>query len=178
MKRLALALIVFAALVSLDCVAYKATRTMTTANSEAPAPKQATIPEIAGSSSPSGTTQLTATSTTEGRVGPFRGKTSEATVAQTGSAQTFSGEIMDSACAAMGTHDAMMKQEGTKDAKECTLVCVDHGSKFVLYQAATKTVYQLSDQSKAKDYAGQKVKVTGTIDSTTKTINVERIDPA
>lgn len=109
---------------------------------------------------------------------PTPATTAPPTRVQSGGPQTFSGEIMDSACAAKGSHDAMMKQEGAKDAKECTLSCVDHGSKFVLYDAATKTIYQLSDQSKAKDYAGQKVKVTGTPDRTTNTIDVENIDAA
>jgi hypothetical protein len=102
----------------------------------------------------------------------------ETKVAQAGSPQTFTGEIMDSACAAKGSHDAMMKQEGAKDAQDCTLDCVNHGSKFVLYDAASKTIYQLSDQGKAKNYAGQKVKVTGTSDRTTNTSDVENIDAA
>lgn len=91
---------------------------------------------------------------------------------------SYTGEIMDAACAAMGSHDAMMKQEGAKDAKECTLKCVAGGSKFVLYDAASKTTYQLDDQTKPKDFAGQKVKVTGTLDSSSNTIHVEGIAPA
>jgi hypothetical protein len=96
--------------------------------------------------------------------------------AQTGSPQAFTGNIMDSACAATGSHHAMMEREGAKSAKECTMNCVNHGSKFVLYDPVAKITYQLSDQSKASDYAGQKVNVTGTLDRTTNTIEVENID--
>lgn len=92
--------------------------------------------------------------------------------------KTFTGEIFDSQCAMMGSHEAMMKKEGAKDAKECTLSCVKMGGKFVLYDAAKKATYQLDDQEKPKDFAGQKVKVTGTYDKVTKTIHVEAIEGA
>jgi hypothetical protein len=93
-------------------------------------------------------------------------------------AQTYTGEIMDSSCAMMGGHDSMMKQAGAKDAKECTVKCVAAGGKYVLYDAGSKTTYQLDDQSKPKDLAGQKVKVTGTLDSATSTIHVQSIEGA
>lgn len=81
---------------------------------------------------------------------------------------TYTGEIMDSHCAAMGNH-------GGKDAKTCTLGCVKGGSSFVLYDASKKAVYQLDDQTKPQAFAGQKVKVTGTLDQATKTIHVTDI---
>ncbi len=90
-------------------------------------------------------------------------------------AETVGGEIMDSQCAKMGSHEMMMKKEGAKDAKECTLKCVQMGGKLVLYDAATKTVYQLDDQDKPKEFAGQKVEVSGSLDNATKTIHVESI---
>jgi len=93
--------------------------------------------------------------------------------------ETFTGEIMDSACAAMGSHEQMMKSEGSKSAKDCTLECVKKmGSKFVLYNPATKTTYQLDDQTKPEQFAGEKVDVTGTLDSATGTIHVESIAAA
>jgi hypothetical protein len=52
------------------------------------------------------------------------------------------------------------------------------GGKFVLYDAATKATYMLDDQEKPKEFAGQKVKVTGTYDKATKTIHVESIEAA
>ena len=90
----------------------------------------------------------------------------------------FTGEIMDSQCAAMGSHQAMMKAEGAKDAKDCTLKCVQSGGKFVLFDSSNKTAYQLDDQTKAKEFAGQKVKVTGSADAASKTIHVQNIEAA
>jgi len=52
------------------------------------------------------------------------------------------------------------------------------GSKYVLYNAATKRTYQLDDQDKPKELFGQKVKFTGSYDRKTKTIHVERIEAA
>ncbi len=54
----------------------------------------------------------------------------------------------------------------------------ENGGKFVLYDSAKKATYQLDDQEKPKEFARQKVKVTGTYDKTTKTIHVENIEPA
>lgn len=79
----------------------------------------------------------------------------------------YIGEIMDSRCAAMGNH-------GGKDAKACTLTCVKGGSSFVLY-AADKSIYQLDDQKKPLAFAGQQVKVMGTLDKASKTIHVTDI---
>ena len=94
-------------------------------------------------------------------------------------AKDFSGEIMDSACAKMGSHDGMMKgHPGIKDAKGCTLGCVKGGAKFVLYDAASKTVYQLDDQQKPMQFAGDQVKVMGTLDKATNTIHVTDIKGA
>lgn len=86
---------------------------------------------------------------------------------------SFSGEIMDSQCAQMGSHKSMMKQEGAKNAKECSDACVKAGGKYVLYDAGTKTVYELDDQDKAKEFSGEKVTVDGT--KSGKSIHVSRI---
>lgn len=90
--------------------------------------------------------------------------------------ETFTGEIMDSQCATVGTHDPMMKKNSAKDARDCTLMCARNGS-FVLYDASTKTVYQLNDQEKPERFAGQRVKVSGPYDKKTETIDVESIEP-
>lgn len=93
--------------------------------------------------------------------------------------RTFDGEIMDSACAKMGSHDGMMKSHADiKDAKGCTLGCVKGGAKFVLYDGSTKTVYELDDQQKPVKFAGEKVKVMGTVDKVTNTIHVTDIHGA
>lgn len=89
--------------------------------------------------------------------------------------QVFTGEIMDSQCANMGSHDVMMKQEGAKDAKQCTLGCVRMGGKYVLFNAADKTIYQLDDQKKPGQFAGEKVSVKGTLGKDKKTIHVTAI---
>jgi hypothetical protein len=90
----------------------------------------------------------------------------------------FSGEIMDSQCAKEGSHEAMMKKHDIKTEKACTLGCVKNGGKFVLYDPDSKTTYQLDDQKKPEPFAGEKVKVTGKYDSSTKTIHVTDIQSA
>ncbi len=93
-----------------------------------------------------------------------------------GKGKTFTGEIMDSQCAMTGSHAQMEKMHNMPDdSKACTLECVKMGGKFVLYNAATKTTYQLDDQDKPREFAGQKVKVTGSYDKATMTIHVESI---
>jgi len=100
--------------------------------------------------------------------------------------QTFSGEIMDSQCTKNGSHAMMLKKEGHGEMdpnapmarKMCTENCVKMGGKYVLYNAAKKTVYEFDDQQKPAEFAGQKVKVTGTYDKTTKTIHVATIQAA
>ena len=89
--------------------------------------------------------------------------------------QTFTGEIMDSQCAMNASHAPMLKKEGMGDKdpndamvkKMCTQNCVKMGGKYVLYDAASKKVYQLDDQTKPQDFAGQGVKVTGTLSKDT-----------
>ena len=92
-------------------------------------------------------------------------------------AKVFTGEIMDSQCAGMGGHEMMMKDENAKDAKDCTIKCVQDGGKYALYDAKTKSVCTLDDQAKAKDFAGQNVKVEGTLDRKSRTIHVTGISP-
>jgi uncharacterized protein DUF5818 len=48
---------------------------------------------------------------------------------------------------------------------------------FVL-KDSTGVTYQLDDQNKAKDFSGQRVKVTGALDAATNTIRVSSIGPA
>ena len=100
--------------------------------------------------------------------------------------KTFSGEIMDSQCAKNSSHEMMLKKEGMGDKdpndpmvkKMCTQNCVKMGGKYVLFNAASKTIYELDDQSKPEQFAGQKVTVTGTLDKATKTIHVTGIKAA
>ena len=88
------------------------------------------------------------------------------------------GEIMDSRCAIDGSHDKMKRQNGTKDARECTLQCAKNGGSYVLFDAETQTVYQLDDQQKPAKFAGQRVRVSGTYDQPSKTMHVDTIQTA
>lgn len=70
--------------------------------------------------------------------------------------KTFVGNISDSMC-------GLKHMMPGKSDKECTLECVKGGSKYVLADLAAGKVYQLSDQKKPEEFAGQKVKITGTL---------------
>ena len=73
--------------------------------------------------------------------------------------QTLTGVISDDMCAEAG-HASM--RMGPTDA-ECTIACVDaHGALFVL--VAGREVYTLIDQKLPQKFAGQRVRVTGTVE--------------
>ena len=84
------------------------------------------------------------------------------------------GYVSDSMC---GLDHSAMKMG---DDKTCALKCVDGGGKFVLADRAHKIVYTLDDaaQQKAREFAGQKVSVTGQVDAKAKTIQVTKIEAA
>lgn len=88
---------------------------------------------------------------------------------------TYKGQIMDSACAKMGNHDAGYKMTGTHTPKDCTLACLKAGSTLMLYSRSKKTAYKLDDQSQAQQYAGQDVRIKGTLDPSTNTIHINKI---
>jgi hypothetical protein len=88
---------------------------------------------------------------------------------------SYTGEIMDSKCAGQGSHNQVMAKEGVKTAKDCTLLCMKDGSKFVLYSADAKTSFSLDDQDKSREYAGKKVTIVGTYDGETKTVHIQSI---
>ena len=90
-----------------------------------------------------------------------------ATMFATQSRQTFSGTITDEECLS-ADHSGM--RMGSTDAA-CTIACVDdHTVPFILF--AGTAIYGLSDQDKSREFAGKKVTVVGTLDSTTGTIQV------
>ena len=80
------------------------------------------------------------------------------------------GYISDSSC-------GLKHMAGMGDDKSCTLMCLKNG-KFVLADRDHKVVYSLdkTGQEKAREFAGQKVKVTGRIRG--KTIRVSMIEAA
>lgn len=90
--------------------------------------------------------------------------------------QTFNGEITDEHLNCVQT--PMKAPEGLKAKDACVLYwahSVQPNSKFVLYDAATKTTYQLDDQDMVEPYVGEKVQVTGTLNAADKTIKVTGI---
>lgn len=97
--------------------------------------------------------------------------------------QVFRGEIGDSQCALnvhslSRSHKEMLKRKAIgKTSADCARYCVKYlGGVFVL-QVKDK-VYKLDNQKLADIYAGQKVILTGVLDTKTDTIAVESMVPA
>ncbi len=87
--------------------------------------------------------------------------------------QTFTGIITDDMCGEAGHSQMRM---GPTDA-DCTIACIGaHGAAYVLYDG--REVYTLSDQRTPEQFAAKRVRVTGTLDAKTKTIQVESIRAA
>ena len=87
--------------------------------------------------------------------------------------QTFTGTITDNMCGSAGHAHMRM---GPTDA-ECTIACISaHGATYVLFTG--KDVYSLSDQRTPEQFAGQKVRVVGTLDAKTKTLRVDSMTAA
>lgn len=97
--------------------------------------------------------------------------------------RTFRGEISDSQCAMnvhslTHSHQEMLKSKGEMGgtSTECAMHCAKQmGGEFVL--AAGKEVYHLDNQAEAEKFAGQRVKISGTLDAKTKTIHVAKTEP-
>jgi hypothetical protein len=82
----------------------------------------------------------------------------------------FRGVITDDNC---DTGDHSHMKMGDTDA-ECTVACINaHGATYVLFDG--KTAYTLSDQKSPEKFAGKKVRVVGTLDAKTRTIQVSSI---
>lgn len=90
-----------------------------------------------------------------------------------GGEKTVVGYISDSMCG-LADHKSM----NMGDDKECALKCVEGGAKFILADRDHKTAYTLdaAAQEKAREFAGQKVQVTGQVDAKAKTIQVTKIE--
>jgi hypothetical protein len=84
------------------------------------------------------------------------------------------GYISDGMCGL--DHKAMNMGED----KDCATKCAEGGARFAIADQAHKVVYLLDDaaQPKAREFAGQKVKVTGRVDAKAKTVTVAKIEPA
>ena len=95
--------------------------------------------------------------------------------------KVFRGEVSDSQCALnvhslTRSHREMLKSKSMGGSStSCSLYCIKNlGGEFVL--AAGKTVYRLDKQDAVREFAGQKAKITGSLDPKTKTIHVEKVE--
>ncbi|HEX4485830.1 MAG TPA: hypothetical protein VH088_06160 [Terriglobales bacterium] len=104
-----------------------------------------------------------------------------ATGADKEKSRTFTGEIADSQCSLnvhslTRSHEEMLKRKsmgGT--SRNCTLYCIQYlGGDFVL--SSKNDVLRLDDQDKAKEFAGMKVKIKGSMDPKTKILHVESME--
>ena len=86
--------------------------------------------------------------------------------------QTFTGIVTDDNCP---NADHSRMRMGPTDP-ECAKACIDaHGAVYGLYDG--KSFFTLSDQKTAEKFVAIKVKVTGTLDAKTRTIQVDSITP-
>lgn len=104
-----------------------------------------------------------------------------ASVAQGQSARTFRGEVSDSQCALnvhslTRSHQEMLKSKsmgGTSNT--CSSYCIEHlGGTLVL--SAGKDVYKLDRPDLVHGFEGQKVKITGTLDTKANQVHVIKIE--
>jgi len=100
-----------------------------------------------------------------------------------GSVKTsFRGEISDTQCAMnvhslSRSHEEMIEKKTMgADAASCARACVQRGGEWVLRSG--DDVYRLKNQEGMEDYAGQKVQITGTLDTKTNTIDNVNIELA
>lgn len=92
----------------------------------------------------------------------------------------FFGEISDSQCAMnihslSRSHQEMIEKRtmGT-DAPSCARACIRRGGEWVL--RAGNDVYRLKNQAGIDPFAGEKVRVTGSLDSKTNSIDNTHIE--
>jgi hypothetical protein len=97
-----------------------------------------------------------------------------------GADEVFKGVIADSQCALnvhslSKSHKEMLQDKTIGDSpSDCVWHCVkDRGGRFVLQDK--ENVYRLDDQTLGRQFAAQRVQITGTLDAQTKTIHVKSI---
>jgi hypothetical protein len=93
----------------------------------------------------------------------------------------FRGEVSDSQCALnvhslTRSHQEMLKSKsmgGTSNT--CAVYCIEHlGGSLVL--SASKEVYRLDRPDLVHGFEGQRVKITGTLDSKVNLVHVMKIE--
>lgn len=97
--------------------------------------------------------------------------------------EVFKGVIADSQCALnvhslSKSHKEMLQDKTIGGSpSDCVWYCVkERGGRFVLQDK--EKVYKLDDQTLTREFAAQRVQVTGTLDTQTNTIHVRRIELA
>ena len=79
--------------------------------------------------------------------------------------QTIAGEVTDTLCAPSKSHLGMMAKMPNMghDASSCAKECAKIGAQYVLLDNQTGKVYQVDDQAKIAQFAGHRVRITGTL---------------
>jgi hypothetical protein len=102
-------------------------------------------------------------------------------IAQSQGTHVFRGEVSDSQCALnvhslTRSHQEMLKSKsmgGTSNT--CAVYCIEHlGGSLVL--SAGKEVYRLDRPDLVHGFEGQRVKITGTLDTKVNLIHVMKIE--
>ena len=83
---------------------------------------------------------------------------------------SWTGFVTDTACAAKGA---------SASHADCAVKCVkEKGAKWALYNAANKETYVLTGATDPSKWAGKEVTVKGTLNKTTKSIEVSSLEAA
>ena len=90
------------------------------------------------------------------------------------SADTWTGKISDSSCGA--SHDTMTEHGKKGTDKDCTLMCVKDGSKFVFVEKDTVMSIANQDFKDLQQFAGETVTLTGDLKG--RSITVTKIEKA
>jgi hypothetical protein len=86
--------------------------------------------------------------------------------------RTYTGIVTDTMCKLNHAHMGV-----TPDTK-CVLLCVHSGQQYKFALAVGQNVYTLSDQQTPEEYAGLKVKVTGSLYTKTNILKLDRMEAA
>ncbi|MGA8270638.1 MAG: DUF5818 domain-containing protein [Candidatus Sulfotelmatobacter sp.] len=97
--------------------------------------------------------------------------------------KAYAQETDNAAVAAPTQHrnEADMPASGaktTEDIKAFSGNILRDNGELVLEDSATKVTHRLDDETKAKEFLGKRVRVTGKLDANTNTIQVEKIEPS
>src|SRR5207302_5098361 len=102
-------------------------------------------------------------------------------IGQARAAQTFHGEVSDSQCALnvhslTRSHQEMLKSKsmgGT--ANTCSVYCIEHLGGYLVLSAGND-VFRLDRADLVHGFEGQKVRVTGVLDTKLNLIHVQKIE--